>query len=386
LGSKTVLVTGGTGLIGSRLIQKLTRYEPAKIISIARGVTPPFALSDGVDYLTSDIRDAQTLNEIFTEVQPDVVFHVAADKYNHDAEFRARHTLTTNIAGMQNVISAAENSGVCHFIYASTGKAARPFSPDIYASSKKTGEWLLSRVAEQGDMSCSAVRFTHVVDDSNVRRKIHEQIDVGGPVKLQSPETSMYIQSVCESADLLLNAAAESDIGPLTLQAIRDLEMPINITDLGLGAIAKSERLVPIYFCGAQKGYEDKPWPGLFDPMTAGDVTPLFCSLEASQAFPSAACPQVDRFPLQIGVTAALEQSLSDLLQACGSTESNQSLRSYAQKVGWAMLEARLGRMPRNHLARAACQAAKITRDFELTEEHTRTNNYITTAFQARNM
>jgi nucleoside-diphosphate-sugar epimerase len=384
LTGKNILVIGGTGLIGSELMRRLEAYDPAKLTSVSRGLIKPNRPSPNAEYLFADVRDKDRLDATFESAEPDVVFHVAADKYNHAAEYRARHTLTTNIYGTANAVDVSEKHGVERLIYASTGKAARPYSPDIYASSKKAGEWIVSRASARGRMAVAAARFTHVVDDSNVRLKINEAISEGEPVRLQSPDVMFYIQSARESANLLINAGSGAETGPLRINAIRDLEMPVNLTDLGLGAIALRSARVPIYFSGVQKGYEDKAWPALFDPMNAGEVSPLFCSLEAGQAEPSATSDKVDVFPLSIADTPELTSSLHRLAAALDSPEGSADLRAVNQDLSWAMLDGRLQAMPEKDLGRAARRNEKLLRVMEMNQEHLRTSRAIIAAAQAR--
>ncbi len=78
LSGKTILVTGGTGCIGSTLIEQLTELNPACIVSINRGVTQPWHITPGVEYKKADIRDKQKLETLFQEVRPDIVYHLAA--------------------------------------------------------------------------------------------------------------------------------------------------------------------------------------------------------------------------------------------------------------------------------------------------------------------
>lgn len=385
LAGKSVLVTGGTGLIGSALLKELGTLGATRLASISRGVTQPAEHMRGVEYFKGDIRNIDELAAVIDEVQPDIVFHVAADKYNHEAEARPRFTLTTNIEGTKNVIEAAQASGVQQLIYASTGKATRPYSPDIYASSKKTGEWLMSAAAENGMLS-SAVRFTHVVDDSNARKKINEAIDEGGYVRLQNPEVLFYIQSAKESAHLLLNSMLEAEHGVLNIQAIRDLEMPIDLLDLGLGAISKKNSKVPIYFGGVEKGYEDVAWPGLYDPMTGGDVSPLINAIEAPEATESAHCPALDTFPMKIAQSPQAELWLEKLLKACEMNSNSGTLRDASQALGWAILDARLNALTLTTLNRAAARAAKFALQGTLSIEHQRVDETIIKAQKVRNL
>jgi dTDP-4-dehydrorhamnose reductase len=383
ISGKSVLVTGGTGLIGSALLSELATFGAAQLTSLSRGITRPVQINPAVKYLLGDIRNENDVQAAFGATKPDIVFHVAADKYNHEAEARAKFTLTTNIEGTMNILRAAKSNGIGQIVYASTGKATRPYSPDIYASSKKAGEWLMTSAAESGLLS-SAVRFTHVVDDSNVRKKINERIDASQHVKLQSPDILFYIQSAKESAHLLLNSLLEAQPGILNVQAIRDLAMPVSLLHLGLGAIAKKDSDVAIYFGGVEEGYEDKAWPGLYDPMTGGDVSPLINAIEAPEAEESKFCYAIDTFPLKIAKSHEANKLLKVLLDACHEVSDNGMLRELNQALGWAMLDARLNALPWATLSRTASRVAMLATTEALTEEHIRTGEAITEVMHSR--
>src|SRR4029079_15833578 len=118
-----------------------------------------------------DIRDGSALHRVFEDVRPDVVFHLAAQRDPGLAERTVRESLETNIAGTANVLAAAVAVGVDSIVYASTGKALRPFSPHIYAASKKVREFLAYATAHGRNTRTSVVRFTHVVDNSLVLKR-----------------------------------------------------------------------------------------------------------------------------------------------------------------------------------------------------------------------
>ena len=42
--------------------------------------------------------------------------------------------------------------------------------------------------------------------------------------------------------------------------------------------------VTPIYISGYDRGYEPIPFPGLYDPLTAGEVSPLLSAFEAAKA------------------------------------------------------------------------------------------------------
>jgi dTDP-4-dehydrorhamnose reductase len=374
ISGKSILITGGTGLIGSELIKKILPLDPKRVVSISRGLKQPYSVATDVEYMTADIRDADRMQSIIQSVKPEIIFHVAADKYNHEAESRAHHTLTTNVSGTKNIVAAAAAVGVGQIVYASTGKATRPYSPDIYASSKKTGEWLMSKTAHDTDILCTAVRFTHVVNDSNLVRKVNNNIDTGSPVGIQSPNNWMYVQSAGESAQLLLNATLEAQPNVLKIQAIRDLEMPINLAMFGIGAIAKRKANVPIYFQGATEGYEDKAWPHLYG-IESGDYSPLISALEVSQTSSSEVCQQVDTFPLEIEETEELTRKFDSLLFALDHNADPQVLRDINQSFSWDLLAARLVKVPEQSLRNIHQQI--IRQDEGYSEEHNLVNEAV---------
>ena len=113
------------------------------------------------------------------EVRPDVIFHVAAQREPALAEVEVHRTVSTNVLGTRNVLEAAAAAGVRQVVCASTGKALRPYSPEIYTASKRAAEWLASSRPRRGEMLVSAGRFTHVLDNSIVYQRLLDRADAG---------------------------------------------------------------------------------------------------------------------------------------------------------------------------------------------------------------
>ncbi len=355
LPGRSVLVTGGTGCIGSALMGQLAAWSPRRLVSVSRGYTQTARLS-GAEYVRADIRDPCRLMAIFRDVRPDVVFHVAAQRDPGLAEREVHRTATTNVFGTRNVIAAAAAFDVPRLISASTGKALRPYSPDVYTASKRAAEWLLSRAAADGAAYYSAARFTHVVNNSLIHARLLGWSE-GDVIRLHGPDIAFYAQSALESAQLLLVAGAGAGAGGLRVHAITDLGWPVSLLDVALGVLARTGSAAPIYFSGYDRGYEAQPFPGLYDPLTAGDVSPLINAFEAASAEASP-CPAADAFPLEMAPVPAAEDRMLALENVCARTQDPATVRAALDELSWSLLGATLKVVPRQVLTRAVALTA----------------------------
>ena len=107
LGDKNILVTGGTGCVGSMLMRQLECYRPRRLVCLSRGVTGGWPRLAGAEYVQADVRDRPALASVFAGAKPDVLFHVAAQRDPGLAEHEVHRTVTTNVLGARNVIAAA---------------------------------------------------------------------------------------------------------------------------------------------------------------------------------------------------------------------------------------------------------------------------------------
>jgi UDP-glucose 4-epimerase len=106
------LVTGGSGFIGSNLVDALVeRGDQVTVIdnlSTGRRENLEGALGAGVELAEVDVRDAGAVADVVGRVTPEVIFHLAAQ---------------INVGGTINVLEAARGAGVRRVINTSTGGA-----------------------------------------------------------------------------------------------------------------------------------------------------------------------------------------------------------------------------------------------------------------------
>ena len=360
LDGATVLVTGGTGCIGSTLMTRLAARRPGRLVSVSRGNSNGRPRLASAEYLPADVRDRSAMDRLIGEIRPDLVFHVAAQRNPGLAEVEVHRTVSTNVLGTRNVLTAAAEAGVPQVVCASTGKALRPYSPDMYTASKRAAEWVASGVAARSDMLISAGRFTHVLDNSIIYNRLLSWADGedGGIIRLHSAEISFYVQSALESAQLLLLACLASQPGELRIHAISDLSWPVGLLDLALGVLARADSDTPIYFSGYDRGYEEVPFPGLYDPVTAGGLSPLLNAFEAAAVVDSR-CPMTDAFRVNMAPEPRATKMLNALAEVCDRTQDPDVVRAAMNELSWSLLDATLGAAPRRSLMRAAMMAER---------------------------
>lgn len=128
LGSR-ILVTGGSGLIGTHL-RKLLLAQGATVISLARSY--PVESSGGLE-IEGDIRDPAQLEEIFARHEPTHLVHLAAQPIVGNALADAESTFDINIRGTWLVLEAARKYGKLQsIVIASSDKAYGQHSVQPY--------------------------------------------------------------------------------------------------------------------------------------------------------------------------------------------------------------------------------------------------------------
>jgi len=134
--SKKALVIGGTGSLGSELLNQLSGYE---ITSLSRDEQKQQSMKKiypNVRFVLGDIRDKDSISRHF--IGKDVVFHVAALKHVDHIEENPIESVKTNILGSINVAECAINHKVPRCIFSSTDKAVDAIN--VYGNCKAISE------------------------------------------------------------------------------------------------------------------------------------------------------------------------------------------------------------------------------------------------------
>jgi len=123
---KTVLVTGGAGLIGSNLVKRLIELDAKKVfildnfISAVRWNVPQHPR---VMLIEGDVADEVILKRVFFD-KPDYVFHLAAHFANQKAVDYPEENMRVNALGTMRLLQFSHMANVKRFVFASSGCSA----------------------------------------------------------------------------------------------------------------------------------------------------------------------------------------------------------------------------------------------------------------------
>jgi UDP-N-acetylglucosamine 4,6-dehydratase/5-epimerase len=208
---KNILVTGGTGSIGSSLVKKAI-IDKAKLIRVFSNdenglyeMESEFGKYDNIEYVIGDIQNEETVSEIVKKI--DIIFHAAALKHVDRCELNPLETINVNIIGTKNIAKAAQNENVKRMIFISTDKAVNPIG--VMGATKLLGEKLISAEAShKSNTIFASVRFGNVFQTrGSILPRIEKQISNGGPITLTNPEMKRFFMTKDDAVNLILSAA-----------------------------------------------------------------------------------------------------------------------------------------------------------------------------------
>lgn len=178
LSSKTILVTGGAGFIGSNIIEYLLKYKIGKVRVLDNFLTgfkenlAPFEQYSNFEFIEGDIRDLETCIKACEGV--DIICHQAAMGSVPRSIKEPHNTTAHNIQGFVNMVHAANQNGVKRFVYASSSsvygdepnlpkvehRIGTPLSP--YAISKLSNELFAHNFGNLYNMEFIGFRYFNV--------------------------------------------------------------------------------------------------------------------------------------------------------------------------------------------------------------------------------
>lgn len=155
INSKVILVTGGGGSIGSELCRQIALYNPEELVILDIYENNLYDIQMELQYkfpnlkvdaIVGSVRDEKTVNKIFKDKKPYIIFHAAAHKHVPLMERNGIEALKNNVIGTYNVVKAADRYHSSKFILISTDKAVNP--TNIMGASKRMCEMIVQAKAK----------------------------------------------------------------------------------------------------------------------------------------------------------------------------------------------------------------------------------------------
>ena len=274
LTGRRVLVTGGGGSIGSELCRQIARLGAHSLAVVDHSEFNLYQISQELraeypelifEGILADAGDVAAMRKLFSENQPQVVFHAAAYKHVPMLQGQLRQAFRNNVLVTRNIADLADQHKVECFVLISTDKAVNPTS--VMGACKRIAEIWCQNLNAKSDTRYITVRFGNVLDSAgSVVPLFRQQIRNGGPVTITHPEISRYFMTIPEACQLILQAASLGHGGEIFAL---DMGEPVKIRDLAEQMIRlagkKPGTEVPIVYTGLRSG--EKLFEELFHPL-----------------------------------------------------------------------------------------------------------------------
>lgn len=170
-----VLVTGGAGFIGSRLVRHLVSsgVEVRVLDNFSTGHEENLkAVVDDIELIDGDIRSEVAMDLAVAGV--DTIFHMAAVASVPLSVANPRLTFDVNVSGTLNLLVAARDAGCRRVVFSSScaiygnakilpiSEETRPAPMSPYATSKLNGEQLCTMFSDTYGLETVALRYFNV--------------------------------------------------------------------------------------------------------------------------------------------------------------------------------------------------------------------------------
>ena len=239
---RVVMVTGGSGSIGSELCRQIITKQPKKLIILDIYENSTYILQRELmrtrkdmnfEVIIASVRDEERMRGIFKKFHPEIIFHAAAYKHVPLMEACPNEAVKNNVLGTLNMVKLSDEYGVKRFIQISTDKAVNP--TNIMGASKRICEMIIQSYNKRSKTEYVAVRFGNVLgSNGSVVPLFKQQIEEGGPITVTHPDIIRYFMTIPEAVSLVLMAGAYAKGGEIF---VLDMGEPVKILELAKNMI-----------------------------------------------------------------------------------------------------------------------------------------------------
>ena len=228
LRNKVILITGGSGSIGSELAKTILEYPVKSVRVLDINEHALFKLKRSVNderlkCLLGDILDKERTEMAMNYV--DIVINAAAIKNIEISEFNPIETINVNINGVVNLIQTSLRTKPKKFLNISTDKVAD--ASTLYGTTKQLGEKLTSWAgAHIQSTKFASVRLGNVMETrGNVFEVWKEEAEKNLPLSITDPKMERYYFHVNEAVDFILGCLLKMRQGEIFIPKMKSYKI-----------------------------------------------------------------------------------------------------------------------------------------------------------------
>jgi nucleoside-diphosphate-sugar epimerase len=268
---RTVVVTGGTGFIGSHFVEELL-IAGATVLCLYRrdhhGVLPQLTASDRLVPVSLDVTDARAMSDVFAR-DVDAVIHCASKtgtyKVRHD---QPAHILDESTRATETVLNCARANNVADVVLISSSdiylspttdpiqetddyRASMAYSPDGYYLAKLYQEMLAEAYRQEYGMNIFLPRLTGVYgprdnfggDIPRVVPQMLERVESGAEIEIwgdgSQTRTFMYVTDMVHAVLTMVEKDKHHVLNVGTSETVSVLDL----AKVVCAALGKPERI-----------------------------------------------------------------------------------------------------------------------------------------------
>lgn len=255
---KRILITGGTGSLGRKLLERILTFKlgkPKKIVIFSRDESKQHQMrlkykhktistdeiiygnaNEIVQFVIGDIRDSGAVFSVLKGI--DIVINAAALKQVPTCEYFPIEAVETNIYGAQNIVEmiARHSLPVETVVGISTDKACKPVN--VMGMTKSIQERIFIQGNIKAEHTCFiCVRYGNVlISRGSVVPLFHQQIKSGGPVTITGLEMTRFLLSLDDAADIVFAAISDAMRGEIFIPKAKSAKV-VDIADIMIGEL-----------------------------------------------------------------------------------------------------------------------------------------------------
>ncbi|CAG5070471.1 dTDP-4-dehydrorhamnose reductase [Dyadobacter sp. CECT 9623] len=192
---KKILITGSNGLLGQKLVELLVAKDNVRTFATAKGGNRlPF--QEGYEFLEMDVTDVQEVEQVISQIRPNVVIHTAAMTNVDQCEMEKEACWKLNVTAVENLISVCGKFDIflqhlsTDFVF--DGKSG-PYSEEDQPNPISFYGW--SKYAAEQAVLSSGIRFAitrtvlvygiaHDMSRSNIILWVKKSLEEGKAIKV----------------------------------------------------------------------------------------------------------------------------------------------------------------------------------------------------------